>query len=68
MAKRALRTGYEDLGDPEVVITDMLADLRHLCGAVGLKFHACDRMAYTHYTTEKLHEENCESGVWGAHG
>ena len=68
VAKRALRAGYEDFGDPETVITDMLADLRHLCDAVGLEFHACDRMAYAHYTDEKHHDENCESGVWSANG
>lgn len=68
VAKRALRAGYEDLGDPETVITDMLADLRHLCDAVGLEFHACDRMAYTHYAAEKHHAEKCESGVCGADG
>lgn len=33
-------------------VTDMLADLRHLCDAKGLDFAEIDRVARTHYVTE----------------
>ncbi|MFA5183185.1 MAG: hypothetical protein WC405_17855 [Syntrophales bacterium] len=61
IAKRALRAGYECVvEDTEACITDMLTDLRHLCDALGIEFHACDRIAYTHYTAEKNHQGKCE--------
>jgi len=52
-AKRALRAGYEDVEDTGACITDMLADLRHLCDACGIEFYTYDRVAYNHYTAEK---------------
>ena len=54
VAKRALRAGYEELED--YTITDMLADLRHLCDALGLDYGKLDDMAYQHYTEEKRGE------------
>lgn len=52
-AKRALRAGYEDVDDTEACITDMLADLRHLCDACDIDFSNWDRVAYNNYTAEK---------------
>lgn len=38
--------------DPETVIQDVLADLRHLCDALGLDFGLVDSRAYSHYAAE----------------
>lgn len=34
-------------------VTDLLADIRHLCTAAGLDFERCDRIAAMHF-----HDEN----------
>ena len=39
--------------DLYVDITDLLADLRHLCEAHELCFGDLDRMAYAHYSAER---------------
>ena len=36
----------------EDAVTDLLADLRHLCEAVGLDFARCDRVAAMHFAAE----------------
>ena len=36
----------------EDAITDLLADLRHLCAAAGLDFGRCDRVAAMHFQGE----------------
>ena len=44
IAKRALCAGYEaGEEDPEASIGDLLADLRHLCDALGLDFGELER-------------------------
>lgn len=56
--KRALKEYIKDarVWDPatqwQTVITDALADLRHLAQAEGVDFYACDKRAYGHYSTE----------------
>ena len=52
---RLLRHTYEDLDTHAVTaqnITDMLADLRHLCDAKNIDFADRDRIAYDHYLAE----------------
>jgi hypothetical protein len=39
--------------DVESSITDILADLRHLCDKNGLDFATRDKTAYMHYLAEK---------------
>jgi hypothetical protein len=36
----------------EDAITDLLADLRHLCAATDLDFSRCDRVAAMHFRDE----------------
>ena len=53
---KRLRNALRDLyGDepPETLITDALADMRHLCDADGVSYSAADRMAQSHYLDEK---------------
>ncbi len=53
IAKRAIIAGYEaGEEDPEASIGDLLADLRHLCDALGLDFGCLDDRAYGHYVAE----------------
>lgn len=52
---RVLRHTYEDVATHAVTaqnITDMLADLRHLCDVKGIDFANRDRIAYDHYCAE----------------
>jgi hypothetical protein len=50
--RNALREIYGD-ESPETLITDALADMRHLCDADGVSFSEVDRIAQDHYLTEK---------------
>ena len=43
---------YDDPGTLEAV-TDLLADLRHYCDALGFDMADCDRMAREHYLADK---------------
>lgn len=43
---------YEDT-DVEASISDVLADLRHLCDAHDINFAEQDRMAYANYAAER---------------
>ena len=53
IAKRALCAGYEaGEEDPEASIGDLLADLRHLCDALGLDFGELERRGYGYYVAE----------------
>jgi len=53
VAKRALVAGYETVEDDiEACITDLLADLRHLCDALDLDFSALDNRGFGHYVAE----------------
>lgn len=36
----------------EDAVTDLLADIRHLCAAAGLDFYRCDRVAAMHFEAE----------------
>ena len=57
LAKRALMAGYESAeDDPADALCDLLADLRHLCDALGLDYAAADRTAYQYYLEEKSEE------------
>jgi hypothetical protein len=50
--RNALRDLYGD--EPsETLITDALADMRHLCDADGVSYSAADRIAQSHYLDEK---------------
>ncbi len=54
IAKRAMVAGYEDPeSDPAQAVQDALADLRHLCDALGLDFAKLDRAAYAAYIRER---------------
>ena len=53
IAKRAIIAAYED-EIPQQCITDLLADLRHLCDALGLDFGTIDRAAYRAYARERV--------------
>ena len=53
IAKRAILAAYENGDDPEAGVTDLLADLRHLCDALGWDFATLDGAAYRHYAEEK---------------
>ena len=50
--RNALREIYGD-EPPETLITDALADMRHLCDVDGVSYSAADRMAQSHYLDEK---------------
>ena len=50
--RNALRDLYGD-ESPETLITDALADMRHLCDAYGVSYSAADRIAQSHYLDEK---------------
>jgi hypothetical protein len=50
--RNALREIYGD-EPPETLITDALADMRHLCDADDVSFSEVDRIAQDHYLTEK---------------
>jgi hypothetical protein len=50
--RNALREIYGD-ESPETLITDALADMRHLCDADDISFSEVDRIAQDHYLTEK---------------
>jgi hypothetical protein len=50
--RNALREIYGD-ESPETLITDALADMRHLCDADGVSYSAADRIAQSHYLDEK---------------
>ena len=50
--RSALREIYGD-EPPETLVTDALADMRHLCDADGVSYSAADRMAQSHYLDEK---------------
>ncbi len=70
IAKRALQASYEAVApntptpDPEDAITDMLADLRHLCDGLNLDFAQLDRKAYKYYIEEnsRLHQPTTKGG------
>ena len=54
VAKRAILAGYEAGEPPAQLISDLLADLRHLCDGLGLDFGELDRLAFRHYATERV--------------
>lgn len=53
-AERAYRRvlNYEDESSVEECISDLLADLRHLCDKSGYDFAKRDRVAYENYLAE----------------
>ncbi len=53
IAKRAIVAAYEESDLPEACIVDFLADLRHLCDALGLDFAQLDHAAFLGYATER---------------
>ena len=53
IAKRAILAACENSEDPEAGVTDLLADLRHLCDGLGWDFATLDGAAYRHYAEEK---------------
>jgi hypothetical protein len=55
LLKRAMVEGY-GTGDEEshrAVLTDMLADIRHMCDLLDLDFVKLDKTAYSVYINEK---------------
>lgn len=40
----------------ETAISDLLADLRHLCDKRGISFYICDHRGHEHYTEEVVEE------------
>jgi hypothetical protein len=53
IAKRAILAAYEESESPEQCITDLLADLRHLCDGLDLELGKLDGEAYRDYAREK---------------
>jgi hypothetical protein len=53
IAKRAIIAACEELSDPQESVTDLLADLRHLCDALQLDYAKCDGAAPDRYVEEK---------------
>ena len=51
--RNALRDLYGDDESLDTIISEALADLRHLCDADGVSYSAADRMAQSHYLDEK---------------
>lgn len=60
-AQRVLRQITVDPIEVEFNILDALANLRHLCDALGLDFANLDRVAYRHYADEKGTPEEFEA-------
>ncbi len=62
IAKRFLKAGYDasDDGDLECHVTDAIADIRHLCDALGFDFFALYDSAYDHYRAEINENEEAE--------
>ena len=55
LAKRALVASYEEATGTEAypeIVTDLLADLRHLCDRLGWSYAELDASAHRHYLTE----------------
>jgi len=54
-AEKAIRTAYHNHPTRIVQedVTDILADIRHLCDARKWAFHDLDRTAYGHYSEER---------------
>lgn len=52
IAKRALTAAYQEGIDPKTRIMDLLADLRHICDTLGLRFFDLDHAAQENYTEE----------------
>lgn len=48
--RRKERTPYDI--ERDAAVTDLLADLRHLCERDGIDFDACVRMSADHYEAE----------------
>lgn len=65
IAKRAIVAAYEESDLPEACMVDLLADVRHLCDALGLDFAQLDRAAFLGYATERAAENAAASGVKG---
>lgn len=59
--KRALVASYEDPTPPDAII-DVLADLRHLCDALGLDFAELDKSAARHYLEERVNNAPISEG------
>lgn len=64
-AKKALEhyaQNKDEQYSPTLTITDILADIAHLCDLEGINFGFTLDMAQMHYESEKEHEEdtNCE--------
>ena len=63
IAKRALIAAYNEENEPDTCIVDLLADLRHLCDALGyLDFADLDKQAYAHYAHEVVTARNAKFG------
>lgn len=50
---RAARARGETPAYGEDAVTDLLADIRHLCAAAGFDFDRCDRVAAMHFEAEQ---------------
>lgn len=52
---RTLEARLTEGGKPiEHGVTDLLADLYHLCGERGLEYHKLESLAYQHYLHERF--------------
>jgi len=60
IAKRAIMAAYGNEINPndiESAITDILADLRHLCDFIGLDFYEKSEQAYEYYSQERWNKD-----------
>lgn len=52
LARAAWARGEAPAYDEDAV-TDLLADVRHLCAVAGIDFDRCDRLAAMHFEAEE---------------
>ncbi len=50
--KDILSQMYDGEGADETNLVDLLSDIRHFCDVYAVEFHAADRVAHNHYTSE----------------
>jgi len=55
--RKALQALYGKREDLDTMVTDALADLRHMCDVHSIDFYNCDRIAYSHYVVELKDKE-----------
>lgn len=60
-AKRAMIASYEEPELAEQCVTDLLADIRHLCDKLGIDFYSVSKTAYQYYCNERVAAQTKEA-------